>query len=124
MSGADPRAEDDQDRRSSLESRIKELGAEADSYKAGSAAAFGGAVFLLLIAAGAAYDIVTRKSPLWRAAGLSRGGLHWLAGVFAVAGAALLGIGIFRTRRRNPARDETLAKLEDELADLDEKQRT
>ena len=124
MSGADLRAEDDQDRRSSLESRIKELGAEADSYKAGSAAAFGGAVFLLLIAAGAAYDIITRKASLWRAVGVSREGLHWLAGLFVVAGAALLGLGIVRTRRGDPARDETLARLEEELANLREKYRT
>ena len=121
MSGEDPRLETIQHRRALLKSRITEIGAEVDSYKARGAAALGGAVFALLMAAGAAYDIVAKKSSLWRTVGLSREGLHWLAGLFAIAGVAMLVIGVARTRRRDLARDAKLAELEEEMADLSDK---
>ena len=120
MSAEQPESESIQDRRSSLKSQIRELGAEVDSYKTRTAAALGGGVFALLIAAGAVYDILSNKSSLWRTVGLSREELHWLAGLLTLAGAILLVIGIVRFRRQDRARGARLAALEEELAELGE----
>ena len=120
MSGDDTRIQDLRRRGSLLKSQIEEIGAQVDSRKARTAAALGGSVFLLLMAAGAAYDIVNKKSSVWGAVGISREELHWLAGLFAAVGLLLLCVGVARTRRRDPSRDAKLAELELEMAELDD----
>ncbi|PYP87178.1 MAG: hypothetical protein DMF61_11075 [Blastocatellia bacterium AA13] len=118
MNGEDSQPITVETRRSVLKSQIRDLAAQVDSYKARTAAALGASVFILLIGAGAVYDILSGKSSLWSAVGLSRQGLSLLAGFCAIAGASLLMIGILRVRRRDRLKEAHLAALEEELADL------
>lgn len=118
MSGEDSQPATVQTRQSALKVQIQDLAAEIDSYKSRTAAALGASAFLLLIGGGALYDILGGKSSLWSAVGISREQLRWLAGLAIVAGALLLLMGIVRVRRRDRAREERLAALEEEYADL------
>jgi hypothetical protein len=107
------------DRRlSELRDRISDEGQQLDSYRAKTAAALGGGVFLLLLAIGACYEIISGTSSIWTAIGLTRGGFYVVAGGLVVASLALLVLAWARERRRDLAREARLDKLEQEFADL------
>jgi len=101
-----------------LQSRIRDVGDEVDAYKAGTAAAMGGAVFCLLLAAGGLYDILTGKASLWTAVGLSREAFDWLVAVLGALSVALFITARIRERRRDLQRETRLAGIELELSDL------
>jgi hypothetical protein len=99
-------------------SRISDLGFEIDSYKASAGLAMGGGVFLILLAALAGYDLLTGKSGIWLAVGVTRDTLIWIAYGFGVAGAALIALALARHYRRDHKRETELADLEQEYARL------
>lgn len=101
-----------------LRSRISDLGHQIDSYQTKTAAAFGGGVFLFLLAAGAAYDLVVGKSGVWSTLGVSRDALVWIAGVLGVGSIGLLAFALVQRSRRDARLDSTLNQLEQQYAEL------
>lgn len=101
-----------------MRSRISDLGHEIDSRKAAVARSMGGAVFLLILAAGAAYDLVTRNTTLSVALGVTRETLTGIALGCGLAALALLAHAIVRAKFSDQSRDAELAGLEEEYADL------
>ena len=101
-----------------LRSSISDLGHQLDSYKTKTAAALGGGVFLLLLAAGAAYDLIGRKSGAWLTLGVTRETLVWTASALG-GGAIVLLLGAFvRIRRRDSNLDARLDQMERDYAEL------
>lgn len=78
----------------------------------------GGAVFLLMLAAGAAYDLLTGNTALSVALGVARETLTGIALGCGLAGLALLAHAVVQSRRSDQSRDTELAGLEQEYADL------
>jgi hypothetical protein len=103
-----------------LRSSISELGHQIDSYKTKSAAAAGAGVFLLLLAALAAYDLSTGKSEVWRVQGLSREILVGTAIAFGSGAITLLIYAVARMRRQDHSLDAKLDLMEQEYAELNE----
>jgi hypothetical protein len=103
-----------------LRARISEAGDAEDSYRAGTAAAMGGGTFLLLLCAGAVYDLIWGGAAAWAAVGIGRSGLQWIAGGLAIAGFYLLGRARQRDRQRDRQRETALKELEAEYARLSE----
>jgi hypothetical protein len=101
-----------------LRSQISDLGYEVDLYKAGIAASMGGGIFLLLLAAGAGYDIVTGKEGIWSSLGVTRNLLLFIAWGLGAAGAVLLVQGFLTQRRRDTEREARLAELEHQYSCL------
>jgi hypothetical protein len=101
-----------------LRSRISDLGYEVDLYKAGIASSMGGGLFLLLLAAGAGYDLITGKAGIWSPLGVTNDLLLFIAWGLGAVGAALLIRGIARQRHRDRERDAQLAELERQYARL------
>lgn len=101
-----------------LRSSISDLGHQVDSYKTKSAAALGGGVFLLLLAVGAAYDLVARKSGAWGTLGVARETLVWIACGLGGGAIVLLLFAFVRVRRRDSNLDARLDQLEQEYAEL------
>jgi hypothetical protein len=101
-----------------LRSQISDLGYEVDLYKAGVAASMGGGLFLLLLAAGAGYDVMKGKQGIWSPLGVTHDLLLFIAWGLGVAGTVLLIQGIIRQRRRDRARDARLAELEQQYSRL------
>ncbi len=99
-------------------SRISDLGYEIDARKAAVARSMGGAVFLLMLAAGAAYDLVTGNAALSLALGVTRETLLRIALGSGLAGLALLAHAVVRSRFSDRSRDAELATLEHGYADL------
>lgn len=101
-----------------LRSRISDLGHEVDSYKTKTAAALGGGVFLMLLAAGAAYDLFVHKSAAWLMLGVTHETLAWM--VYGLGGCAigLVMFAIVRLRRRDTSLDVALDQLEEQYAEL------
>jgi hypothetical protein len=99
-------------------SRISDLGYEIDARKAAVARSMGGAVFLLMLAAGAAYDLVTRNAALSIALGVTRETLLRMALGCGLGGLALLAYAIVRSKFSDRSRDAELAMLADAYADL------
>lgn len=99
-------------------SRISDLGYEIDARKAAVARSMGGAVFLLILAAGAAYDLVTRNAALSIALGVTRETLLRIALCCGLGGLALLAHAVVRSRFSDQSRDAELATLEQAYADL------
>jgi len=97
---------------------ISDLGHQIDSYKTKSAASAGAGVFLLLLAALAAYDLLTGKSEVWKVQGLSREGLFWIAAAFGAGALILLAYALARTRRRDRSLDDKLDRMEQDYAEL------
>jgi hypothetical protein len=95
-----------------LRSQISDIGYEIDLYKSGIAASMGGGLFLLLLAAGAGYDIITGKAGIWSSVGVTRDLLLFIAWGLGAAGAVLVIQGIVRQRRRDREREARLAELE------------
>jgi hypothetical protein len=102
----------------SLRSSISDLGGEIDSYKAKTAAALGASVFLILLAAGAAYDLFFNKSGLWLLRGITREALVWILVALTSSSILLLAIGLSRRRRRDTSLEARLDELEREYAEL------
>jgi hypothetical protein len=102
----------------SLRSQISDLGYQIDSYKTKKAAAFGLGVFLLLLAIGAVYDLVTGHSGVWMTLGISRDSLTWIAGGLGVVSLALLGFGAGLVMRRDKSLPARLEEMESEYAEL------
>jgi hypothetical protein len=102
----------------SLRSTINDLGHQVDSYKSKTAAALGGGVFLLLLSAGAAYDLVVQKSASWLMLGVTRDTLTLIA--YGLGGLAIMLVllGLLRIRRRDTSLDQKLDKLEQEYAEM------
>src|SRR5690349_15435034 len=91
-----------------LRSNINDLGHAIDLYKAKTGAALGAGVFLLLLAAGAAYDLITDKGKAWLALGIARDALILIAVGLAVAAFTSLGIALIRVKRRDIGLDTQL----------------
>jgi hypothetical protein len=102
----------------SLRSQISDLGYQIDSYKTKKAAAFGLGVFLLLLAIGAVYDLVTGHSGVWMTLGISRDSLTWIAGGLGVVSLALLGFGAGLVMRGDKSLPARLEEMESEYAEL------
>ncbi|HXU08860.1 MAG TPA: hypothetical protein VN743_07665 [Blastocatellia bacterium] len=102
----------------SLRSQISDLGYQIDSYKTKKAAAFGLGVFLLLLAIGAVYDLVTGNSGVWMMLGISRDSLNWIAGGLGVVSLMLLGIGASMILRTDKNLATKLDEAEREYAEL------
>ena len=104
-----------------LRSNISDLGYEIDSYKTKTAASLGGGVFLMLLAAGAGYDLLTRNGGIWLSVGLDHQQLVWLSGTFAVVALILLVIGFVRLRRRDYEAQSRLDQMARQYAELVER---
>lgn len=104
-------------------SRISDLGHEIDARKAAVARSMGGAVFLLMLAAGATYDLVTHNSALSIALGVTGETLLRIALCCGLAGFALMAHAIVRSRFRDRLQDVELAELEEAYADLVDRKR-
>jgi len=87
-------------------------------YKAKTGAALGAGVFFLLLAAGAAYDLIAHKGKAWLALGIARDTLALIAVGLTVAALILLGIAVVRVKRRDTGLDTQLDEMEREYADL------
>jgi hypothetical protein len=104
-----------------LREQISDAGQQVDSYRAKTAAALGGGVFLFLLALGACYEILSGNPSIWAAIGLSRAGFYIVAGGLLVASLALFALAWIRERRRDLACEAKLSELEQEFADLIER---
>ena len=105
-----------------LRSNISDLGYEVDSFKAKSAAALGLGVFLLLLSAGAAYDLISSKQLVWQMLGVSREALTWTTVVVGCAAIGLLAYGLFLMKGADSDARARLEQMEEEYAELVERQ--
>ena|SRR5262249_21057301 len=105
-----------------LRSSISDLGYEVDSFKARTAAALGLGVFLLLLSAGAAYDLFSARQLVWQMFGVSRESLKWIAAVVGFAAISLLVYGILRIKGSDTAASTRLEQMEQQYAELVERQ--
>jgi hypothetical protein len=101
-----------------LRSSISDLGHRIDSHKTTTAATLSGGVFLLLLAAGAAYDLVAGKSAVWLALGMTREDLIWVASGLGGGAMLLLALSFVRLRGRDRSLDARLDRMEQEYAEL------
>ena len=101
-----------------LRSSISDLAHQIDLYKTKTAAALGGGVFMLLLAAGAGYDLIAGKTGAWSMVGLTHQTLFVIAMGLVVGSIVLLAIGLLRSRNRDTSLDIKLDQLEQEYADL------
>ncbi len=99
-----------------MRSSISDLGYQVDSYKTKTAAALGGGVFLLLLAAGAVYDLVAGKVGMWL--GATRETLVWITSGLGAGATILLVFGFRRVQRSEISAKARLEELEQEYADL------
>jgi hypothetical protein len=105
-----------------LRSSISDLGYEIDSFKAKTAAALGLGVFLLLLSAGAAYDLISAKQLVWQMLGVSREALTWITGVVGCTAIALLVYGFLLTKGADTGARARLDQMEEQYAELVERQ--
>lgn len=101
-----------------LRSGISDLGYQIDSYRTKTAAALGAGVFLLFLAALAAYDLVAGKRGVWLMAGVSGDALVWLASGLGITATILLMVGIRRVRQTDTSIRSRLDSMEREYAEL------
>lgn len=111
-------SEPEPDRIVTLQESIRDLGEKVDSEKAKSAAALGGGVFALLLAAGGAYDLATGNAGVWAAVGLSVNQVYWLTIGLAVLSVLLLATAFVLHRNYDSSRETRLAQMEVELSEL------
>ena len=105
-----------------LRSNISDLGYEIDSFKAQTAGALGLGVFLLLLAALAAYDLFSGKQVVWQMLGVSRAALRWIAGAIGGVSVILLLYGLLRIKRSDNEASARLEQMEQQYAELVERQ--
>ena len=101
-----------------LRSRISDEGQAIDGYKAKTAGAMGGGVFLFLLAAGSAYDLFTGNNSLSFMLDITRDQLYWITGGLSGASLLLLAVAAAREWRRDRTREAQLDELEQEFARL------
>lgn len=101
-----------------LRSQISDLGYEIDLFKAGVAGLMGGGIFLLLLGAGAGYDLLTGKEGVWSPLGGTHDRLLLIAWGLGIAGAVLIIRGVIQQRRRDREREARLAELERQYSRL------
>jgi hypothetical protein len=101
-----------------MHSSISDLGYQVDSYKTKTAAALGGGVFLLLLAAGAAYDLVAGRVGVWLMLGATRETLVWITSGLGAGATILLVFGFRRGRRSEISPKAKLEQMEQEYAEL------
>jgi membrane protein implicated in regulation of membrane protease activity len=101
-----------------LRSSISDLGHDIDLYKAKTGAALGGGVFLLLLAAGAAYDLITGNRNAWLMLGITRETLISILVALAGVATILLGLAFVRLKRRDTSLEIKLDRMEQEYAEL------
>ena len=101
-----------------MRSSISDLGYQVDSYKTKTAAALGGGVFLLLLAAGAVYDLVAGKVGMWLTLGATRETLVWITSGLGAGATILLVFGFRRVQQSEISAKARLEELEQEYADL------
>jgi membrane protein implicated in regulation of membrane protease activity len=101
-----------------LRSSISDLGHDIDLYKAKTGAALGGGVFLLLLAAGAAYDLITGNRNAWLMLGITRETLISILVALAGVATILLGLAFVRLKRRDTRLEIKLDRMEQEYAEL------
>ena len=101
-----------------MRSSISDLGYQVDSYKAKTAAALGGGVFLLLLAVGAAYDLVAGRVGVWLMLGATRETLVWITSGLGAGATILLVFGFRRAGRSEISTKARLEQMEQEYADL------
>jgi hypothetical protein len=101
-----------------MRSSISDLSYQVDSYKTKTAAALGGGVFLLLLAAGAVYDLVAGKVGMWLTLGATRETLVWITSGLGAGATILLVFGFRRVQRSEISAKARLEELEQEYADL------
>src|SRR5262249_55002694 len=104
-----------------LRSDISDLGYEIDAYKTKTAASLGGGVFLMLLAAGAGYDLFTSNGGVWLSVGLDHQQLVWLSGAIALIALILLVIGFVRLKYRDHEAQSRLDQMERQYAELVER---
>ena len=104
-----------------LRSSISDLGYQVDSSKTKTAAALGAGVFLLLLAAGAVYDLVAGKGSVWFMLGVTREALIWITVGFAAIATILLAFGFHRVRQSDVSAKARLEQMEQEYADVVER---
>jgi hypothetical protein len=112
------RAESVDSRMAALRSSISDLAHEINVNKTKTAAALGGGVFALLLAAGAAYDLLQGKAAAWSMVGVTRSTLILITIALAAAAIMLLTVGFVRIRRRDSSADLELEQMEEEYAEL------
>ena len=103
---------------SELKSQVRELGDAVDSYKARTAGAMGGAVFLLLLGVGGAYDLLNGNQSISTTIGVTQNLFKWVTIILGSTGLVLLLVALRRESKRDRTIERRLARLEDELADL------
>jgi hypothetical protein len=101
-----------------IRSSISDLGYQVDSYKTKTAASLGAGVFLLLLAAGTAYDLVAGKVGMWLTLGVTRETLVWITSGLGAGATFLLVFGFRRVRRSEISAKARLEQMEQEYADL------
>jgi hypothetical protein len=101
-----------------LHSSIGDLAHQINLYKTKTGGALGGGVFLLLLAAGASYDLIAGKSAAWSMIGLTHQTLLSIATGLIVGAVLLLALGLVRLRRCDASLDIKLDQMEQEYAEL------
>jgi hypothetical protein len=101
-----------------LRSSISDLAHQIDLYKTKTGAALGGGVFMLLLAAGASYDLIAGKAAAWSMIGLTHQTLLSIAIGLVVGAVLLLALGLVRLKRRDASLDTRLDQMEQEYAVL------
>jgi type IV secretory pathway VirB6-like protein len=101
-----------------LRSSISDLAHEIDLYKTKTGGALGVGVFMLLLAAGAGYDLLAGKAAAWSMVGLTHETLISIAMVLAAGAILLLAIGFRLSKRRDASLDIKLDQMEQEYAEL------
>lgn len=104
-----------------LRGRISDIGYEIDASKAVAGYMMGGGVFLLLLAGLAAYDLLNGKAGIYQPLGITREMLRWIAWGCGGLGVAAILQTVMRRRRRDLARENELAGLEEDYARLKER---
>ena len=103
-----------------IRSQIRDLASEVNSYKARAGGAFGASLFLILLSAGAGYDLAAGRMTPWLALGLDQVQLIGIAATLGFAGLVLVFLGAFKLRpaaRRVEARLAQIEREYDELLD-------
>lgn len=105
----------------SLRSSISDLGYQVDSYKTRTAAALGAGVFLLLLAALSAYDLIVGRGGVWLMVGLNRATLIWITSGLGSCATILLLLGFHRLSRSDIGARARLDQMERQYAELVER---
>jgi hypothetical protein len=101
-----------------LRATIGDLAMEVDAHKAKIAGCVGGGVFLFLLAALAAYDLLTGHSGLWLSVGVGKDLLLWVAMGFGLLAFVAFAGALWLEKRRDRGRDQRMLELEQELERL------